>query len=189
MTKRTRLPRRQFPRGCWSRVTQAAMAGDPARAQFAGQLTTRRLPSKVGAATGIYCSGRGEHSSNPYFVPQGKALEQAYAPTACSTWKRGYGGRYAMTPRALFFTTRQANGVGSASSTRSCRPIWRVTSAHGRQCLFASYKTGQLKQYTAAIYIGSTYDEPLPTAFLDDVYGATTPVIWAYDNIWQLTAR
>ena len=53
----------------------------------------------------------------------------------------------------------------------------------------ASYQTGQLKQYTAAIYIGSTYGEPLPTAFLDDVYGATTPVIWAYDNIWQLTAR
>ena len=24
----------------------------------------------------------------------------------------------------------------------------------------ASYQTGQLKQYTAAIYIGSTYDEP-----------------------------
>jgi uncharacterized protein YdaL len=53
----------------------------------------------------------------------------------------------------------------------------------------ASYQTGQLKQYTAAIYIGSTYDEPLPTAFLDDVYGTTTPVIWAYDNIWQLTNR
>ena len=53
----------------------------------------------------------------------------------------------------------------------------------------ASYQTGQLKQYTAAIYVGSTYDEPLPTAFLDDVYGTTTPVIWAYDNIWQLTAR
>jgi uncharacterized protein YdaL len=53
----------------------------------------------------------------------------------------------------------------------------------------ASYQTGQLKQYTAAIYVGSTYDEPLPAAFLDDVYGTTTPVIWAYDNIWQLTAR
>ena len=38
----------------------------------------------------------------------------------------------------------------------------------------ASYQTGQLKQYTAAIYIGSTYDEPLPTAFLDDVYGTTS---------------
>ena len=53
----------------------------------------------------------------------------------------------------------------------------------------ASYQTGQLKQYSAAIYVGSTYGEPLPTAFLDDVYATTTPVIWAYDNIWQLTAR
>jgi uncharacterized protein YdaL len=52
-----------------------------------------------------------------------------------------------------------------------------------------SYKTGQLKQYTAAIYIGSTYGEPIPNAFLDDVFATTTPVIWAYDNIWQLTAR
>ena len=53
----------------------------------------------------------------------------------------------------------------------------------------ASYQTGQLKQYSAAIYVGSTYGEPIPNAFLDDVYGTTTPVIWAYDNIWQLTAR
>ena len=53
----------------------------------------------------------------------------------------------------------------------------------------ASYQTGQLKQYSAAIYVGSTYGEPIPNAFLDDVYGTTTPVIWVYDNIWQLTAR
>ena len=53
----------------------------------------------------------------------------------------------------------------------------------------ASYTTGKLKQYTATIYIGSTYGEPIPNAFLDDVYATTTPVIWAYDNIWQLTSR
>jgi uncharacterized protein YdaL len=53
----------------------------------------------------------------------------------------------------------------------------------------ASYTSGTLRQYTATIYIGSTYDEPLPAAFLDDVYATTTPVIWAYDNIWQLTSR
>jgi uncharacterized protein YdaL len=52
-----------------------------------------------------------------------------------------------------------------------------------------SYTTGMMKQYTATIYIGSTYGEPVPNAFLDDVYATTTPVIWAYDNIWQLTAR
>ncbi len=52
-----------------------------------------------------------------------------------------------------------------------------------------SYTAGQINQYAAVIYIGSTYDEPIPTAFLDDVLATTKPVIWAYDNIWQLTAR
>jgi len=52
----------------------------------------------------------------------------------------------------------------------------------------ASYSAGQLNSYTAVIYIGSTYDEPLPPAFLTDVLASTKPVIWIYDNIWQLTA-
>jgi len=52
-----------------------------------------------------------------------------------------------------------------------------------------SYQPGLIGQYTATIYIGSTYDEPLPTAFLDDVLGSSKPVIWINDNIWQLTAR
>jgi uncharacterized protein YdaL len=52
-----------------------------------------------------------------------------------------------------------------------------------------TYQAGQMWQYTATVYIGSTYDEPLPTAFLDDAYDATRPVIWIYDNIWQLTNR
>jgi uncharacterized protein YdaL len=29
----------------------------------------------------------------------------------------------------------------------------------------------------------------LPAAFLDDVYNATRPVIWVYDNIWELSNR
>ena len=53
----------------------------------------------------------------------------------------------------------------------------------------ASYQPGDMSQFDAVVYIGSTYDEPLPPAFLDDVYASTTPVIWVYDNIWQLTAR
>ena len=51
----------------------------------------------------------------------------------------------------------------------------------------ASYVAGQVSNYTATIYIGSTYDEPLPVAFLNDVLSTTHPVIWAADNIWQLT--
>src|SRR4029077_17584735 len=52
-----------------------------------------------------------------------------------------------------------------------------------------SYTAGSINQYSATIYIGSTYGEPLPTALLDDVLTTTKPVIWIYDNIWQLTER
>jgi uncharacterized protein YdaL/chitodextrinase len=52
-----------------------------------------------------------------------------------------------------------------------------------------NYAAGELAGYSAVVYIGSTYDEPLPLAFLDDVAATTKPVVWMYDNIWQLTAR
>lgn len=53
----------------------------------------------------------------------------------------------------------------------------------------AKYVAGDIGRYDATIYVGSTYDEPLPTAFLDDVLSATKPVVWMNHNIWQLTAR
>ena len=53
----------------------------------------------------------------------------------------------------------------------------------------AGYKAGDLDAYTAVVYLGSTYDEPLPAAFLDDVTATTKPVTWVYDNIWQLATR
>lgn len=53
----------------------------------------------------------------------------------------------------------------------------------------AQYASGELAKYKAVIYIGSTYDQPLPVAFLDDVLATTVPVIWMYDNIWQLANR
>jgi uncharacterized protein YdaL len=53
----------------------------------------------------------------------------------------------------------------------------------------AGYQAGDLNLYTAIIYVGSTYDEALPTAFLDDISATAKPVTWIFDNIWQLTAR
>jgi hypothetical protein len=68
MTGRTR---RQFLTA--TGVTLAgALATNAARAQLVGQRITTRLPSKLGVAPGYIVSGRGEHSSNPFFVPQGK---------------------------------------------------------------------------------------------------------------------
>lgn len=53
----------------------------------------------------------------------------------------------------------------------------------------SGYQAGELSRYSAVVYVGSTYDEPLPVAFLDDVLGTSLPVLWMYDNIWQLSAR
>lgn len=50
----------------------------------------------------------------------------------------------------------------------------------------SQYVAGQIGATTATIYLGSTYDEPLPAAFLHDVLTTTRPVIWAYHNIWTL---
>lgn len=54
----------------------------------------------------------------------------------------------------------------------------------------ATYQVGDLAKYKAVLYIGSTYDEPLPVGFLDDVLANTkTEVLWMYNNIWQLANR
>ena len=49
------------------------------------------------------------------------------------------------------------------------------------------YVSGQVNSYSATIYIGSTYNEPIPHTFLNDVLSTTRPVMWIGDNIWQLT--
>jgi hypothetical protein len=76
MTARTR---RQFITATGVTLA-AALATNLARAQLAGQWVTTRSPAKVGVAPGYIISGRGEHSSNPYFVPQGKPTNQHQHP-------------------------------------------------------------------------------------------------------------
>src|SRR5260370_10188155 len=51
----------------------------------------------------------------------------------------------------------------------------------------ADYVSGQVNDYTATIYRASTSNAPIPAAFLNDVLSTTRPVIWAGDNVWQLT--
>ena len=70
MTMGPRLPRRKFLAATGVTLA-AALATNPARAQLVGQAATIRPPHKVGVAPGYIVSGRGEHSTNPYFVPQG----------------------------------------------------------------------------------------------------------------------
>lgn len=53
----------------------------------------------------------------------------------------------------------------------------------------AQYQAGDINKYLGVMYVGSTFDEPIPVAFLDDVLATQLPVMWIYDNIWQLVNR
>jgi uncharacterized protein YdaL len=50
------------------------------------------------------------------------------------------------------------------------------------------YRAGDAAHRLLTIYLGSTYDEPIPAAFLADV-AAGARVLWLGDNIWQLAAK
>ena len=49
------------------------------------------------------------------------------------------------------------------------------------------YVAGLAGRFTNVVYVGSTYDEPLPRAFIDDALTGNIPVMWTGFNIWQLT--
>lgn len=51
----------------------------------------------------------------------------------------------------------------------------------------ADYRAGQLGRFRALIYLGTTYDAPLPRALLDDVRTSQVPVIWSGLNAWKLS--
>jgi uncharacterized protein YdaL len=51
------------------------------------------------------------------------------------------------------------------------------------------YRSGDIGRFSALVYLGSTYDEPLPQTLLDDVLRTRRPVLWVQDNILQLARR
>ena len=56
---------------------------------------------------------------------------------------------------------------------------WQASPVEG-------YKKGMIGRYSATFYIGSSYDNRLPAAFMADVMTSNTPICWFKYNIWQL---
>jgi uncharacterized protein YdaL len=112
------------------------------------------------------------------------AADAATSTASVKTGKAAPGGGTAKT-LVLYDTTGDYGWLGEVYATQTANLAshfgsWTAAPVTG-------YKSGDLKNYTAVIYLGSTYDEPLPAAFLADVTATTLPVIWVRDNIWQLT--
>jgi len=117
-------------------------------------------------------------------VPGGGVTTAAVAPAATGNGAPGAGTASTLV---LYDSTGPYAWLGEAYAMLTAN----LTSHFGSWTAHpvANYTTGELSSYTAVVYIGSTYDEPMPVAFLDDVTTTTKPVIWMYSNIWQLTAR
>lgn len=49
-----------------------------------------------------------------------------------------------------------------------------------------NYTSGKLSGYTATFYLGSYYDNQLPSVFLSDVSQTTNTVVWFKYNLWQI---
>jgi uncharacterized protein YdaL len=138
----------------------------------------QRPNGDVPASTGLFSGSHGDRGSagGKRTPPVGGVSQGAGAPGAVGS-----------TTLVVYDTTGDYGWLGelyaqAAANLASHFGSWRAEPV-------SAYQPGQISQYTATIYLGSTYDEPLPASFLDDVYNATHPVIWVYDNIWQLTNR
>jgi uncharacterized protein YdaL len=103
------------------------------------------------------------------------------APPQAVTW----GGHGSASALVLYDTTNTWGFLGelyAMAAGNLASHFGQITAEP-----VADYVSGQVNDYTATIYLGSTYNEPIPAAFLNDVLSTARPVIWAGDNIWQLT--
>jgi uncharacterized protein YdaL len=48
-----------------------------------------------------------------------------------------------------------------------------------------NYSAGKIESYQATFYLGSYYNNPIPTAFLNDVNATQKTVVWFKYNLWQ----
>lgn len=106
----------------------------------------------------------------------------AVTPAQAVTWGNGPG---TATTLVLYDTTGSYGWLGELYAMAGGNLATHFGSVTAEPV--ADYVSGQVNDYTATIYLGSTYDEPIPATFLSDVLATTKPVIWAGDNVWQLT--
>lgn len=91
-----------------------------------------------------------------------------------------------VTALVLYDTTGPWGHLGEMYAALTANLVGHFGKATAKAV--SSYAAGDIEKYTATIYIGSTYDEPLPASFLADTLATNKPVVWIYSNIWQLTA-
>jgi uncharacterized protein YdaL len=140
------------------------------------------LPSPPKPPAGLAAMPRGFHP--PTALPKASGQAQTTAatlPAQAKTW----GAHGSTTTLVLYDSTGTWGWLGELYAIGAGNLATHFGTVTAEPV--ADYLPGQVNNYTSTIYLGSTYNEPLPSTFLNDVLSTSKPVIWAGDNIWQLS--
>lgn len=112
--------------------------------------------------------------------------QRRLAPAATTAGQRvtSWGPRSGSSTLVLFDTGSEYGWLGelyAQGAGNLATHFGRVTAMP-----VVDYRAGQMGKYDAVVYLGSTYNEALPEAFIADVNAGSVPVLWAGFNIWQL---
>lgn len=143
-----------------------------------------RLPLRVLAAATIVVLALGLVGAWLISHSPGVSV-QASTPAGAAGVSSGRGTGPART-LILYDTSKRYGWLGEQYAVQTANLVSRFGSWTAEPV--RSYTPGRMAEFTAVVYIGSTYDEALPATFLRDVLAGTRPALWLHDNIWQLTA-
>ena len=143
---------------------------------------TSRSEQQAIASARTAAAAAAAHPLSAVQAAAAKKTQAALAPSQAKTW--GGSGGTAST-LVLYDTTGTWGWLGELYAIAAGNLASHFGSVTAEPV--ADYVSGQVNSYTATIYLGSTYNEPIPASFLSDVLATAKPVIWAGDNIWQLT--
>ena len=163
--------------------TAAARPGPSQGHHHSGKLPSLPAPPRAPSSHPKERAGYQAPSALTKKPGQGTATAQLSAlaaPSQASTWGSGPASTL-----VVYDTTGTWGWLGelyAIAGGNLASHFGRITAEPA-----VNYVAGQVNNYTATIYIGSTYNEPIPVAFLNDVLSTSHPVIWAGDNPWQLS--
>ncbi|GAC1610366.1 MAG: polysaccharide deacetylase family protein [Mycobacteriales bacterium] len=167
--------------------TAADPAAGYAQAQQAGDSDRRQTPPPSATALAAQPARPYRHSPLSALRTDATPTTSTAALTASTSTTSSPSALVLYDSTGPYASLGEVNAIGVANlaghfGTVTTEPI-------------SSYVAGQLQSYTAAIYVGTSYygtasgavPNAIPIAFSQDVAAGTRPVIWAYDNIWELS--
>lgn len=114
-------------------------------------------------------------------VPAGAAKERPLSPGSPPAAPSG-----SAKTLVLYDSTGPWGHLGEMWATQVANLVSRFGSS--KLVPVVNYSSGMVDKFTGVVYVGSTYGEPLPDAFKNDVVASTKPVVWLNNNLDQLGA-